>query len=429
MLRQYFNKKIIILSLILLENLILINNQQPVNDRNNDACDYDFLYLKDSIYNELSEEFLNKLVTINLDNINDNKILILLSEEYQIFIFSKATCTEKFLDPINFMNNFKDQYLINHPEYKNDDSLNQLYTLNPMNCFNESNFQNYLHLFSIYGSTENNKDIIKLVIQTKKHFDILYYNNAGKRLNENPDTKEEKFTLKTNVFPYFINKINYEEYLIFKNNSIDIFNKTGRIFNDICYLYTINNETKPPELRERLYFYKYDNDTYPLVDSSDNCVMSNYTISYEKESFILEYTCKHKLDISAKKIEIFNISILSKESKENYTSTHSLKDQENILYCYKETFNKNALKKNVGFYISLILLFFAFVCLIILMIQKYEISDKVPLNNPPRKRIPGDERSASATKKKVNFGKIEILSDENKAKKKVKKKEEKKEKN
>ena len=363
MMKQFFNK-IMIFNIILICYLVLV---QPK------YCNYSELYLNNSLIGtELSEELLNKLIKVNNDKINSESLLYLFEEEYQILIFTNSYCTNMFL-------------------------LNESYF-----------FQNSLHLFSINGTIENDHKFIKVVIQTKKLFNILYYYLNGTKLHSHPDKNQVNYTITTNIYPYYINILFLEEYYIFKNESINVFNESEKIFTDICYIYKTRYETKSPELRKHLYYYKYNNKTYPLLESKDNCIITNTSISYENKSFLLEYTCKRNFNISPSKIQIFNISILSKEEKEKYNGTNSLKDQENILYCNKETYYDNAIKKNAGFYISLCLLFIVFICLIVLIIQKYDIAQKTQVDSPPKKKNPKND-TVVKTKKKVNFNGIEIL--------------------
>ena len=69
-----------------------------------------------------------------------------------------------------------------------------------------------------------NSNIIKLVIQTKKEFQIFYYNDSI-RINVNPE-EELYYNIKTNIFPNFRDKLIFdEEYDYFKNQNINIFNE------------------------------------------------------------------------------------------------------------------------------------------------------------------------------------------------------------
>ena len=380
---KIFQKKQIYFILLLLSSLILINSQYSENSIYNTYCFYDIIYFNPPSDNVLTEDLLNELVITNINGIFLNSTLLYLTEEYQIFLFSNTFCTKKFLE----------------------ETETSIYE-----------FNNYLHLFSINGTFENDINYIKLVIQTKKQFNILYYDLNGQRINNGPNIENSTFTIKTNIFPYFKTNMLKEDYVIFENESINIFNEKEKIFKDICYIYRTYNETKSPELRKHLYYFKYNNNTYPLEESQDNCLITNNSISYENESFILEYTCKHNLTIPAKKIDIFNISILTEEQKEKYNGPHSLKDQEKLLYCNKETYNKKAIKKNVGFYISLFLLFAVFISWICLIVIKYELSFKDQVESPPKRSLQKDLISSSK-KKKSEFFKCGNFSEREKTKK------------
>ena len=335
------------------------------------------------------DEFLNNLILSNLDDITENSLLMLYEEEFQIFIFRNSRCTNQFL---------YDEVV--------DEFLN-----------------NKLHLFSIEGKIESNINIIKLVIQTKKEFQIFLYDNETRIYNISND--ELDFNIKTNLYHYFENKFYYyEEFELFKNNNINIFNASEKIFNDICYKFETYNINNLPELRKSLYYFKNDNLTYPLLNSNSNCYIIKSIISYENESFILEYKCKTNLNISTNDIQIKDISIINQENIKNYKGPNSLKDQKKLLKCYKEAFKKKIIINNIGFYISLFLIIIEVIATIILFIQKYEIKleDESTLEAPPKKKSLKETLKEKKDKKKKNINDDEIIYEENKKKKKRKKK-------
>ena len=380
---EIFYKKEIFVILILF-SCLKVNTQSLINSIY-ENCSDGILDFNHSINNELTEEILNSAVTKNLHSISESNILLYFSKEYQLFLFQNSFCTEKYLEETEI---------------------------------SIGDYQSLLHLFSINGIFEKNNSYIKFVIQTKKQFNILYYDLKGNRIYNDINISNTTYKIRTNVFHNFNNSIFHEDYLVFENKSINIFDENEQIFNDICYLYKINNISKSPALRKKLYYFKYINATYPLLESPDNCRITNNSVSYTNESFILEYTCKHNLTIQSKQIDIFNISILSIKQKEKYEGPSSLKDQENILYCNKETYNNEVIRKNVGFYFSLFLLFVVFICWICLIFQKYDISNKAPVDSPPKRSLQNDLASSTKIKKKVNFSSVEILASGKKFKKK-----------
>ena len=389
MLRKNINIKILFLNLLLLSFLIFINSQdtKPYEMSINVDCEYDFLNYPELYYNEyteLSEALLNDIVLNNYDMITGGNLLAHFGEDYQLFLFTNSSCTFKFLNFTEIENNFYNA--------------------------------NSLHLFSIDFFIINN--FFKLVVQTKKQFIILFYEiDTNGILQRYKGTEKVNYIIKTNLYPYFINNLIPEEYSIFEKESINIFNEKEKIFNDICYIFKSREETKSPELRKKLYYFKYDNGTYPLLESKDNCIIVNNSISYKNEYFILEYNCSNSLILEKNRIKITNNVLQQlKEEKEKYDGPNSLKDQEKLLYCNKEVYKADKIKKNVGFYISLFLLFFVFIFWIILIIKKYDLVKKATRDNPPKKKInlEGDDQK----KKKVNFGGVEILSSGRKKKKK-----------
>ena len=385
--------KIIIILLTLFFSISFIYAQSLNENLNEYYCTFGKIETNDIIKNEFTDEILKNLIIINLRQIKINSILMLFEENYQIFIFRLSNCTNQFLY----------------------DEIAELY------------LNNRLHLFSIEGKFEPNPNIIKLVIQTKKEFQIFYYNNDT-RINTNSE-QDLAFNIKTNLFHYFKNKFFYnEEFQIYRDGNINIFNEDGNIFNDICYKYEAIYITKPPELRKSLYYYKNSNSTYPLLPSKDNCIINKTSISYEIENIILEYTCKVNLTFSPKNININGISLINKENIEKYDGTNSLEDQKELLKCYKESFNSKNLKNNIGFYVSLVLIIVVFICLIILIVQKYEIKQEEDslIEAPPKKKSLKETLKEKKENKKMNFKNVELISDDNKInKKKIKKKKKK----
>ena len=356
-------------------------------------CTFGKIETDNIIINEFTDEILKNLIIYNLKQIKNNSLLMLLEKEYQIFIFRLSYCTKQFLY----------------------DEISELY------------LNNRLHLFTIEGNYESNPNIIKLVIQTKKEFQIFYFNNDT-RINTISE-QDMTFNIKTNLFYYFKNNFLYnEEFQIYQNGNIDIFNEKEKIFNDICYKYEGIYITKPPELRKSLYYYKNSNSTYPLLSSKNNCLITNTSISYANEYIILEYKCKANITLSPKDIKIKGISIINKEDIETYIGHNSLKDQKELLKCYKEAFVSKNIKKNVGFYISLILIFIVVICLILLIVQKYEIKQEEEslLESPPKKKTLKEALKDKKENKKMNFNNRALISDENKYNTKKKKSKKKK---
>ena len=383
MLNNFFTKNTFLL-FFFLAIISIIKCQILINE-----CIYDDLKINTTI-TSFNDDIIQDLITENFPRLYNNSLFYSFNEEYNILLFRKSNCS-------NILWN-----LNNIPEY---------------------NFTNKLHLFSIKGEEENNPEIIKFVIQTKKEFNIIYYNNFLTRIyyyNFDIDNSTEKFYyINTNIFPFLRRKLLYEEeFQIFKNQKINIFNEEEKIFNDYCYIFNNFNITTTPELRKNLYFYKYDNSTYPLLNSSNNCFINNIIIEYENETFNVEYKCYKNYNVSVEDIQISGISI--ENERKNYKGPNSLKDQEKILYCHKESFKTKYIKNNVGFYMSLALLIIAFFSLIFLFIQKYEIKygDEI-LEAPPKKKT---IKEAIKEKKKDNFTNVEIINEKKNKKKKSKKK-------
>ena len=384
-----FIHKILISYFYIFVLLSFVNFQSSNEDSFQYYCSFGKLKINESNINEITDAFLNNLIKININEITDNSLLILFEEEFQIFIFKQSRCTYQFL-----YDELEDEYL-----------------------------NNKLHLFAIEGKIELNPNIIKLVIQTKKEFQIFLFHNE-KRIYNISDY-ESDFIIRTNIYHYFKNKFYYyKEFELFKNQNINIFNDKEKIFNDICYKFETYNINNSPELRKNLYYYKNDNLTYPLLSTNSNCYIIRSIISFENESFILEYKCKKNLNISPKDIQIKGVSILNDEDIKNYRGPNSLKDQKNILKCYKDAFKTKNIKNNIGFYISLFLIVIEVISIIILFIKKYEIKPEEGSNleAPPKKKSLKEALKEKKDKKKKNINNEEIISEENRKRKKRKKK-------
>ena len=119
------------------------NNNNP----NQFNCIFGNITTNGSKIKEFNETELNKLINLNFNYLLRNSLLMLFEDEYQLYLFRMSNCTNIFLY---------------------NDELKK-YDLN-----------NKLHLFSIEGNIESNSNIIKLVVQKKKEFQIFYYNNRNK---------------------------------------------------------------------------------------------------------------------------------------------------------------------------------------------------------------------------------------------------------
>ena len=392
MLRKFNNANLFIF-IFFIFCFSLSHSQTSNRNSNQFNCIFGNITTNGNKITEYDEETINDLINLNFDKLLSNSILMLFEEKYQLYLFRMSNCTEIFL--------------------YNDE-------------LKKYAFNNSLHLFSIEGKIETNSNIIKLVIQTKKEFQIFYYNNRI-RINTNPE-KEIFYNIKTNIFPNFRNKFIFdEEYDFIKNQNINIFNDDEKIFNDICFKYKTFNITKSPVLRKSLYYYKNDISTYPLLDSNNNCFITNNYISYENESFILEYQCIRNFNISSKSIDLNRISLVTKEEIETYEGPNSLKDQQKILKCHKDSFKPKNIGNNIGFYISLVLILIVVICIIFLFIQKNEIKydQELYLEAPPKKKTLKEAIKEKKDKKNVNFATVEIIAENNKEKKKKKRKKKK----
>ena len=178
-------KKIITLFLFFILLFSFINSQLLNENSDDYYCSFGKIETNDILINEFTEEILKNLIIINLAQIKNNSLLMFFEEEYQIFIFRLSNCTKQLL-----YDEIVEQYL-----------------------------NNRLHLFSIEGKYETNPNIIKLVIQTKKEFQIFYFINDTRIINDSE--QDIIFNIKTNLFYHFKNKFIYkEEFQIYKDGNM-----------------------------------------------------------------------------------------------------------------------------------------------------------------------------------------------------------------
>ena len=381
-------------------NIIIIKTQNPKSsvDHNpiprlldSDECSSQIIDYLNGIY--LSDELISDLVKNNFSKIleepNSNKVLNYISDEYLFLVFKNKSC-------LSLIQN---------------------------NVSNTTTFQ----IFNIsYNLTED--DYIQLLIQTNKNFILKFYAENGNLISSD-ELNINEINISANVYDSFRNSINEYDYQLLSNYSVNIFNPSEQFFNDICEVYESGNETKTPYLRFNEFYYKNNIRTYPLEASYCSIISTN--ASYENKNISLTYNCafdqSRNISLLLSKEANNTTSIITKKYKSDYDGPHSLTDQRKILKCYNETFKKDIIEINVGSYVSMILIFFALICLFFLIFRKFDlrpiiidetetVDNKRLLRNgaPPKvrtlKNIDIDEDDPSS--KKIMTGRKKIIKDD-----------------
>ena len=126
----------------------------------------------------------------------------------------------------------------------------------------------------------------------------------------------------------------------------DIFKYKSSYYNDICVMHYTENEIDKPLTDQKIEFISNE------TSICGECKYIGYDIQIKKA----KCECKEKIKLNS-----------TKEKKNMYKIEVNLK----IMKCYKTAFTKNGLKKNIGNYIILSILFITTICLILFLINGF----------------------------------------------------------
>ena len=164
----------------------------------------------------------------------------------------------------------------------------------------------------------------------------------------NPYTKEKidlEICSNTSIAIYAPITLNNKENSLYNELSeqgYDLFDANNSFYIDPCAPYTSTNGTDV-SLRDRKDYY-YNED---IVLCEDSCKYVNVSTQTEK----VYCQCKVKSSVNTDSDQEFSPQKLV----ESFYKVDTISNFE-VLYCYKLVFNKNSLKKNICFYIMLVLL-------------------------------------------------------------------------
>ena len=257
------------------------------------------------------------------------------------------------------------------------------------------------------NETETNDNSLKI----GKNTQIELYDYSGRKLNLSICNEDIK------IMKYIgdVEELNIQSAMNLADQGIDVFNASDKFFNDICHYYD-NKDGKDIILDDRRTDI-YQNVTF----CQDGC---EYT-GMDYELMTANCTCDSKIlqnDISSNipEAEKENSNKLNFETLKKSLISNLFDFNYQVLFCYNLSIKLNILKKNIGFYCMISMLFLQIIFLFVYIIkglkgikyymiifgkQNKKINLYVP---PPKNKIKKDIKNKIFDeymfKKKINLG-------------------------
>ena len=187
------------------------------------------------------------------------------------------------------------------------------------------------------------------------------------------------------------------------NDDIEKYNISSNYYNDICSLATSENGTDIT-LSDRKQ--EFMNNNMSLCE--ENCELSEYNYITKKAK------CSCDVKVSMPLIE--NIKFDKKRFFDNFIKVKNIINI-NVVKCYKIAFDKNNLKKNVGFFIFLFLMLIYFITLLIFRFKSYyrlkRSIDKFANYHNPQKNIKHDNNEIYSQKEDNQDSTLRLKNNKN----------------
>ena len=319
-----------------------LNNELIFDNTVCDICKTNISYITDELNLEIIHSYVEKYFEETKNTLTLIKHYINQNNNYSITIFRSWECTKYLLSEGYFYLDVKN--ITKNIIEKNEESLSSL-----------------TYIFVNYGEYKNYIEI---------------YNSKERLLNLRflcPECLETEFTIKNNITNAIISlfgKVIVNNIVI---NDINVFNETENIFSSFCSNFTIENIDIPlKERREMLYLGNQANEIICLESS---CEIENITI----RDLTGSCQCKIKSELSR---------ILEETSNVQFTFDNIGKNNFPIFTCYKEGFNKNNLKSNIGFFIGIVLIVIQILSFILYIISSKPRTKVKITANPPNPTNP-----------------------------------------
>ena len=331
---------------ILNNNSIFENNLIVVCKISIEDAYYDICSIELKIKNN---DELNKCLLNNLDKD--------LKEEFIDEIINDVLSHIESPDIINCSDFMAIVFDINYENPK-EQLNNGISAIDLGNCTNKiKEFYNIEDFIVLNIESKNNKNENENNNYIGKNNQIEIYNYTGKKLNLSICDENIK------IMKYIgdIDEKIIESAKKFASQGIDIFNPKDKFFNDLCYYYD-NKDGKDILIKDRR------NDIYQNITfCQDGCKY----IGFDYELMIVNCSCDTNIlenddlnNIKEDESEIFNFDYLKKLFISNLFDFNY-----QVIYCYNLVFNLKILRKNIGFYTMIIMLFLQILFWIIYMIK------------------------------------------------------------
>jgi len=171
-------------------------------------------------------------------------------------------------------------------------------------------------------------------------------------------------------------------FLNFSSLGYDIFNKKDPFYNEICTVFSSDDDTDVLLIERRAKYYKYS-----IIFCESGCDYSGYN----PKTKLVKCKCEVKNKINT------NINVIGFQ-KNNISSFFDIKTYMNIevLKCYKLLFCKNGFIKNYGNYIILLMIFIYLIIMILFYLKYKKNITKLILQVHPKYNF--DKLNAPPTK-------------------------------
>ena len=142
------------------------------------------------------------------------------------------------------------------------------------------------------------------------------------------------------------------------SEDIDKLNSSSDYYNDLCYISTSDSGTDI-SLKDRKKEFIKKNKTV----CQDGCKFTDYDYKNNK--------AKCSCEVKQSSFSFMDINIDTEKLNENFVNIKNIANI-HLLYCYKTLFNKKGIIKNIGFYISTILIIFHTILIILFYTKGFQ---------------------------------------------------------
>ena len=265
-------------------------------------------------------------------------------------------------------------------------------------------------IVNLGNSLNNNLVYIQAFAKYQNQLSYSIYNSIT---TEKIDIKENcencnEFEIINNYTNSITNYIGKNILYLIQNENIDLFNKEEKIFNDICYNLTINNFDYPINERKNKFYLGTEKNKNIIMcgDVRCNLIKENNNNSTSICSCPID-------DMNLDNIFFSENNDIIYENINLSNSTSNIND--NMIYIFKcipNAFKLNKIKKNLGFYISIIGIGVQILCYITyLATTSSNALNKLPLSPPKRINDESQHNSIETKEKQSNSNSIYDISE------------------